>query len=238
VKTGNGAFAADLPAARQLATSLVDVAGEAGLTTRAWITDMNQVLGRTCGNALEVRECVDILTGALGDARLLEATRMLSAELLLIGRLDPTLDAALAHVDAVLRDGRAAEAWARMVHALGGPSDLVERLSIHLPDAPVRRPALASRAGWITRIATRDIGLLVVELGGGRRHVADTIDVRVGLSEVVAIGQRVEVGDTLAIVHAADEAAAAAASERLAGLIEIGDAACSATPVLIERIGG
>jgi len=236
VKTGNGAFAAERPMARALAQSLVQVAEGAGLPTRAWITDMNQVLGRSCGNAVEVHEALAFLQGREREPRLLEVTRMLSAELLLIGGLASQLDEAMQRVDAVLADGRALERFAMMVAALGGPIDFVERADAYLPIAPVRRPVLVTRSGYVCGMATREIGLLVVELGGGRRQASDAVDHRVGLSEVIALGRRIEVGDPLAVVHAADEASAAAACARLAGLIEIGEVAPPAASVLIERM--
>lgn len=236
VKTGNGAFAAELPMAQALAQSLVQVAQGAGLPTRACITDMNQVLGRSAGNALEVHEALVALRGGACEPRLLEVTRVLSAELLLISGLEDELDDALARVDAALASGHALERFARMVAALGGPVDFVERADAYLPVAPVQGQVLAARSGWVTGMATRDIGLLVVELGGGRRQASDVVDHRVGLSEVVAIGQRVEAGDLLAVVHAADAASAAAACARLQGLIDIGDAAPQAAPVLVSRI--
>ena len=236
VKVGNGAFAAHLPMAQTLARSIVNVAEGAGLPTRALITDMNQVLGTSCGNALEVREALAFLRGEAREPRLLEVTRMLSAELLLIGGLADRIDDALAKVDAALADGRALERFARMVAALGGPADFVERADVYLPRAPVQRMLTAARSGWIGGMATREIGLLVVELGGGRRQASDAVDHRVGLSDMTAIGRRVEAGEPLATVHAADAASAAAACEALAALIRIVDAEPAASPVLIDRI--
>ena len=236
VKTGNGAFAADRGAADTLARSLVQVATGAGLPTRAWLTDMNQVLGESCGNALEVHEALAFLQGRQREPRLLDVTRRLSAELLSLGGLAGSVDAALAQVDAVLADGRALERFARMVAALGGPVAFVERADAHLPVAPVRRAVPATRSGWVRSMATREIGLLLVEMGAGRRQARDAVDPRVGLSEVVAIGRRVERGDPLAFVHAADDAAAAAACVRLAQAIEIGEAEPTAPPVLIARV--
>lgn len=236
VKSGNGAFAADLPMARSLARSIVQVAEGAGLPTRAWITDMNQVLGHSCGNALEVREALAFLRGDACDPRLVEVTRTLSAELLLIGGLAEQRDGALRRVDAVLASGAALDRFARMVAALGGPVDFIERADAYLLAAPVQHALRATRAGWIGAIATRAVGLRVVELGGGRRQASDAVDHRVGLSEVVGIGRRVEVGDPLAVVHAADDASANAVCAGLAPLFEIVDAAPPAAPVLIERI--
>ena len=236
VKTGNGAFAAAMPMAQDLARSLVQVANGAGLPTQAWITDMNQVLGHSCGNAVEVHEALEFLQGTRRDARLLDVTRMLSAELLLIGKLADTRDAALARVDAALGSGAALERFARMVAALGGPADFCERASHYLVAAPVLQPVLATRSGWVHTLATRDIGLAVIELGGGRRQARDAVDHRVGFSQVVGIGQRVEHGEPLAMVHAANGDSARAACARLANLIHVGDEQRAATPVLIERI--
>ena len=242
VKVGNGAFANDLAVARSLARSIVNVAEGAGLPTRAWLTDMNEVLGTTCGNALEVHEALAFLRGSVRkdarEPRLLEVTRMLSAELLLIGGLADRTDAALDKVDAVLADGRALECFARMVAALGGPRDFIERADAYLPRAPVQRVLTAARSGWVSAMATREIGLLVVELGGGRRQASDAVDHRVGLSGMVAVGRRVEAGDTLAVVHAADETSAAAACAQLATMIEVAPEAPPRRPVLIERIVG
>ncbi len=236
VKTGDGAFMADRADADALARSLVQVAGAAGLPTRAWITDMDSVLGRSCGNALEVLEALAFLEGRRREPRLLEVTRALSAELLLAGGLAATIPEALARVDAALADGSARERFARMVAALGGPADFCERPLFHLPEAPVQRAVLAPRAGWIVGMATRAIGELVVELGGGRRRAGDAVDPRVGIGDVAPVGQRVAAGDVLAIVHAADADAAAAARHRLVALVEIGDAPPVARPVLIDRI--
>ncbi|MDH5540140.1 MAG: thymidine phosphorylase, partial [Rhizobacter sp.] len=204
----------------------------------AWITDMNQVLGHSAGNALEVQEALAFLDGSAREPRLLEVTRMLSAELLLIGRLALKHEVALQRVDAVLANGRALEHFARMVGVLGGPTDFCERADRHLAMAPVRRDVPAPHSGWVERIDTRGIGLAIIELGGGRRQASDAIDPRVGFSEFIALGRRVERGDALAVVHAASDAAADAACAALKTLIYIGDAAPATTPVLIESITG
>lgn len=236
VKCGNGAFA-DTPAmALELARSIVEVAGGAGLPTRALVTDMNQVLGHAAGNVLEVLEAVAFLRGEHQAPRLLQVTRLLCAEALLLGRLADGEAAALARVDAVLADGAALEHFARMVAALGGPADFCDRTGQYLQSAPVQRAVPAPRAGFVASKATRAIGLAVVELGGGRRKAGDRIDPRVGFSEVVTIGQRVERGDPLARVHAADEAAAAAAAAALQRCIRIGDEPPAPPPLLIARI--
>ena len=236
VKVGNGAFANSPAMATELAQSLVAVANGAGLPTRAWITDMNQVLGHTCGNALEMQEAVDFLKGQHRDARLLEVTRQLSAELLLLGKLaaDPTQ--ALARVDAALASGKALEHFARMVAALGGPADFCERSPRYLPAAPVQLPVCAARGGWVGGMATRDIGLLVVELGGGRHKASDAVDPRVGFTQFAQVGQHVEAGEVLAVVHAADAGSAEQARQALLPLIELVDQPPALRPVLVGQV--
>ena len=235
VKVGNGAFAATPALAHALAQSLVAVANGAGLPTRALITDMNQVLGHSCGNALEVHEALAFLGGQRREPRLLAVTRALAAELLVMGKLSPDHPQALQRIDRSLDDGSALGRFARMITALGGPADFVERAPQYLPVAPVQRAVFASRSGWVRHIATRAIGLLVIELGGGRRQASDTIDPRVGLSEVLARAVRVDVGDRLATVHAADPASADMACSRLARLFEIVDRPPAQGPALVTR---
>ena len=236
VKVGNGAFADSLAMATTLAESLVQVANGASLPTRAWITDMNQVLGSSCGNALEVMEAVDFLTGKWCEPRLLEVTRTLSAELLVMGGLAENDVQALQQVDHALRSGRALAQFARMVTSLGGPADFCERPGHYLPQAPVQLPVLAQRGGFVTRMATREIGLIVLELGGGRRQASDTIDPRVGFSGFVQLGQAVQAGELLAVVHAADRAAAEHASQTLLKSLLIESRAPACAPVLIRRL--
>jgi thymidine phosphorylase len=237
VKTGNGAFAASMTDAQTLAQSLVRVANGAGLPTRAWITDMNQVLGDNCGGALEVLEAVAFLKGERQEPRLLEVTRTLSAELLQLGGLALDMTQGLKMVDVALASGQALDRFARMVQALGGPVDFCERPNTYLANAPVQRSVLAPRAGWVCAMATRDIGLQIIAMGGGRHLASDTVDARVGFSHVVKLGQRVEHGQMLALVHAADESSAQAAQCRLLPLIEIGDMPLKTAPVLmIERL--
>lgn len=236
VKVGNGAFAVDRAAAEALGQALVRVAEDAGLPTRAHLTDMNQVLGDSCGNALEIAEVLAFLQGRRREPRLLEVTRALSADLLQLGGLAGDLDDALAQVDSVLADSRALDHFARMVAALGGPIDFIERSVVHLKEAPVQRAATATHAGWVIGMQTRDIGEVVVELGGGRRSAGDAVDHRVGLSGVGPIGRQVAVGEPLAIVHAADEASAMAACARLTGCFTIGGEAPQPAPVMLAQI--
>jgi len=237
VKVGNGAFADSLDRASTLAESLVSVAGGAGLPTRAWLTDMNQVLGSTAGNALEVLEAVDFLKGINVDARLKQVTLRLSAELLLMGGLAADEAQALQRVELATQSGRALEQFSRMVTALGGPADFVKRSGHYLPPAPVQVTVVAPRSGFVTGMATRDIGLAVVQLGGGRRKASDMVDPRVGFTQFAQLGQQVQAGDTLAVVHAADAACAERARQALLGLVQIGDKAATLAPVMVRQVG-
>jgi len=236
VKVGNGAFADSLTMAEELAQSLVTVANGAGLPTRAWITDMNQVLGDTVGNALEVHEAVAFLQGSRREPRLLDVTRTLSAELLQLGGLAPDMAQALHQVDLALDSGRALEHFGRMVSALGGPTDFCDRPNSYMANAPARCMVKAPTNGWVSFMATRDIGLQIIELGGGRRVASDTVDTRVGFSDFVQMGQSVNAGDTLAIVHAATEASALACASALQSLIQVADRAPTSTPVTLKHI--
>jgi thymidine phosphorylase len=241
VKVGRGAFMATLPEAQALARSLVDVAGQAGLPTVALITDMAEPLGLTAGNTLEVQEAIDFLTGRVQDTRLRTLTLALSAELLLLGRMASSPAQALAAAAHALDSGRAAEHFARLVAAQGGPADVLRAPG--LPQAPVVRHLAAERAGWLARVDTLALGWQVVTLGGGRRRPGEAIDPRVGLSGWPRVGQRLERGDTLVQVHAASEAAAQQALQSLAQAFVLADeppqgSAAAREAIVLERLAG
>lgn len=237
IKCGNGAFASTPEFAKELAESIVAVAGGAGLKTRALITDMNQILGTDVGNSLEVIETVHYLTGKHREPRLHEVTLALCAEMLVLGNLADDTAAARVKLQAALDSGAAAEKFAQMVVALGGPADLLERPSAYLAAAPVVKAVAAPRAGVITTMSTRDLGVAIVELGGGRRQAGDAIDMRVGFSQVRPVGTRVAAGEPLALIHAADEAAADRAIASYLAACTLGDAAVAATPMVMATIG-
>jgi thymidine phosphorylase len=236
VKFGSGAFAAAHDEARALAESIVAVATGAGLPTTALLTDMNQVLGWSAGNALEVRETIDYLTGARREARLHQIVLALGAEMLVLGRLASDAAAAERRLAAALADGSAAERFQRMVRALGGPGDLIEHPDRHLAAAPVVRPAMPERPGHVAAKDVRAIGLVVMALGGGRRQASDRIDHRVGLDAVAGIGDAVGPDRPLAIVHAASATAADEATAALRAAITVTDRTAAAGPLILERV--
>ena len=236
VKTGSGAFMAERDAAGRLARSIVEVAGGAGLACSALVTDMNQVLGRTAGNALEVREAVDFLRGERRERRLLEIVTALSAELLCLGGLAADDAAARAGIAEALASGAAAERFARMVAALGGPGGIVDAPHAHLPAAPMQVAVEPEREGVVREIDVRALGVAVMRLGGGRRRAADTIDPAVGLSDVAAIGEAVGPERPLCRVHARRDEDARVAAATVRAAISVGGAAAAAPPLVYERI--
>jgi thymidine phosphorylase len=238
VKAGSGAFMPALEDARELARAIVEVARGNGLRTTAMITDMNQVLGRTAGNAVEVRESIDLLRGdGVPDPRLLEVTLALSAELLVLGGLHAREAAARAAAERALASGAAAEAFAAMVAALGGPADLLESPDELLPRAPIIRPVEAPQAGTVTLIDVRAVGVAIVALGGGRARESDPVDHAVGLTEVAALGEAVGPGERpLAILHARDETSFARAASAVRAAFTVGDGPPAGGPEVLETI--
>ncbi|NWJ24456.1 thymidine phosphorylase [Rhizobium sp. RM] len=236
VKVGNGAFMQDMEEARSLARSLVDVANGAGLPTAALITDMNQPLGDAAGNAVEILNCLDFLHGRKAGTRLEDVVMCFAAEMLVQSGVVGTLEDGRAKAAEALASGQAVEAFARMVTALGGPVDFVQRPAQYLPAAPVVVPVPAGQSGWLTSCGTRDVGMIVVELGGGRRKPSDTVDPSVGLSGILPLGTRVEKGEPIAFVHAASQDAAARAVDRVLESYTVDTVTADIAPVICERI--
>ena len=238
VKCGSGAFCDTEEMARELAGGLVAVANQAGLPTVALITDMDCVLGRNVGNALEVVETVEYLTGTgARDPRLHEVVLALAGEMVALGGLAPSVAAGRARAEAALNDGRAAAYFERMVAALGGPDDMLKHSGRYLAQAPVIKPCTAERSGHVAGMNARDVGVAVVALGGGRAHADDAIDPSVGLSEVIDVGAEVRAGSLLCVVHAASEADADQAIALLRQAIRIEEEPPAERPVVLERIG-
>lgn len=241
VKTGSGAFASGMAMAEELAGSIVEVAGGAGLPATAVITDMNQVLGTTAGNALEVRESIDLLTGSAGDPRLVEVLTELAIEMGLLGQLatgDNQRAELSRKVGEALSSGAAAEHFGRMVTALGGPADLVEKPEHYLGRAPVRHTVRVPAAGYVASVDTRAIGIAVIELGGGRRRVTDEIDHAVGLDHIRGIGEAVGPDQPLCIIHARDEDSARRAEEVILGAVSVQADRMKPGPAIIKHLRG
>jgi thymidine phosphorylase len=236
VKVGSGAFMPTYEKSVELAQSIVGVGNGADMLTSALLTDMNESLAPFAGNAIEVRGAIDYLTGKSRPARLHEVTLALCAEMLLLGKLSPSEMAARAKLQAALDSGAAAERFARMVGALGGPADLLEHPDTHLAQAPVIAPAPALESGHIAAIDCRAIGLAIVSLGGGRRRPTDAIDFAVGLTDLVVLGARIEAGQPLAFVHARTREAAQQAIAEIQAAYRIGEATPKLNPVVYRTL--
>jgi thymidine phosphorylase len=236
VKTGTGAFMQTLEDSRELAKRLVEVANGAGLPTSALITDMNEPLASAAGNAVEVLNAVEFLTGARIDERLWNVTVSLGGELLALGKLAGSDGEGRQIIEAAFRSGRAAEFFGKMVAALGGPRDFIDLPGKYLTPAPVVRDVFAKESGTVVAIDTRAIGLAVVELGGGRMRPSDTIDHSVGFTKLGGLGASVGRRSPLGLVHAKDDAAAERAAAALRAAYALGEKPPQ-NPCVHERIG-
>jgi thymidine phosphorylase len=236
VKTGNGAFMPSIEDARGLAKSLVEVANGAGVKTSALITDMNEPLASAAGNAVEVMNAVQFLTGKHRDPRPYEVTVALAAELLVTGGLAADVDEGRRKIEVAFASGAAAEKFGRMVAALGGPADFLERPEKYLPAAPVVRPVVAEHAGIVQAIDTRAVGIAVIELGGGRARATDGVDYSVGFTQLAGLAAKVG-GDTpLGFAHARTVADAERAAVSLRAAYRLGGEAMAPRSVIYERI--
>ena len=237
VKAGSGAFMPDRAGSAELARAIVAVARGNDLPCEALLTDMDQVLGRTAGNAVEVREALAALTDpGAAEPRLIEVTLALCATLLRLGGLFADDASARAAAMEALASGAAAERFARMCVALGGPPDLLDHPDRHLPRAPHALEVFPDAAGSVRAIAVREIGVAVLQLGGGRLREDAAIDHSVGLLDVAGLGEEVGQGARpLAVVHARDAATAEQAAQRLRAAFEVGDAP-DGLPPLTEAV--
>jgi len=236
VKVGSGAFMPTYEASEELAKSIVAVANGAGTKTTALLTDMNQVLASSAGNALEVKEAVQFLTGEYQNPRLKEVTMASCAEMLVLGNLAKDTADARAKLQGVLDNGLAAEKFGRMVKGLGGPGDFVENYSNYLDTAEVIKPVYAKESGIVSAMDTREIGMAVVGMGGGRRVATDTIDYAVGFESFIRLGETADSEKPLAVIHARNEAQWQDAADALQKAIKVGSEEYVATPDVYREI--
>jgi thymidine phosphorylase len=236
VKAGNGAFMASVEEARILAQSLVDVANGAGLKTTALITDMNQPLASAAGNGLEVINAIEFLTGASTDARLKQVTLSLAAEMLVSSGLAANVSEGFAKAESALENGSAVEIFGQMVASLGGPKDLISNHRAYIKTAPLVKDVHALQSGFISSCDTRAIGVAVLDLGGGRRKTDDKIDHRVGFDRLLPIGAKVQKGDVIGRVHAADQTSQQQATSSLLNAYTFSDKMPQTKSAIIERL--
>lgn len=223
VKVGSGAFMPTYEASDELARSIVAVANGAGTKTTAILTDMNQVLASSAGNAVEVREAVRFLTGEYRNPRLLEVTMASCKEMLVLGGLADNAEQAEQKLLQVLDNGKAAECFNKMVAGLGGPKDFVENYDNYLPKAEIIKPVFADTTGIITEMDTRAIGMAVVAMGGGRRVATDQIDYAVGFDQFIKLGETVDNNSPIAVIHARNEQQWQEAAVAIKAAVKVGE---------------
>lgn len=222
VKTGCGAFMPTHDQSVVLAESIVSVAKRAGLRTSAIITNMDEPLAPCAGNGVEVREAVRYLIGEQRDQRLDTVVMALCVEMLMLGGVAEEQVVAETMLRDALESGRAAERFGRMIASLGGPNDFVERYDTYLPAASAQVPVFATESGYVTAWDTRKLGLVVVCQGGGRTRPEQAIDHSVGLTEIVRVGQFVEAGEPLAVMHGAIDSTDERIRNMVSGAVTIG----------------
>jgi len=232
VKVGTGAFMSELEKAEELANSIIATAARANLKTHALITDMNECLGLTAGNAVEIAESIEYLKNNQRESRLDDVVMSLCAEMLVTSGLENNRDAARIKVEEAVTTGKAAEVFGQMVRELGGPADIVDNYQKLLPSAPVTHAVHATEPGYVMAVDAFAVGNSIIELGGGRRTMGDELDLSVGLTEVAPIGTYVDGERPLAIIHASSDDTARIAADMIRGACEIGESAPSERPVV------
>jgi thymidine phosphorylase len=237
LKCGNGAFMTSLEEARNLAKSIVRVANLAGTKTTALLTDMNQVLGHNVGNALEMKEAVDFLKNENQDHRLYDITLALCAELLVNTKLARDEIEAKQKLKQCLQSGKALEVFAKMVSSLGGPKDFCEQTEKYLAHTAICRPVYTSQEGYVASMQTRNIGLALIELKGGRTRSDQKLDYATGFSDFCHIGNKVDSQTPLCFIHAQTEEDFKRAEKNILNAVTITEKQPSPTTEIIEKIG-
>ncbi len=236
VKVGSGAFMSSHERAVRLSQSIIATAAKANLRTTVVITDMNEVLGTTAGNAVEIAESVAYLRNDYRDSRLDEVVMQLCAQMLLVTGTEDDIERAIARCEKAITSGQAAERFDEMVAALGGPRGFVTNSSKYLATAPVTRAVHTS--GFLAEVNVRAVGNAIIELGGGRHQVGEKLDLSVGFTDVASIGTLLDNETPLAIIHAASEDTAAEAERLLLGACTVQEEAPETGRVIHEKLSG
>ena len=220
VKVGRGAFMGDIEQARRLASALVRTAGRLGLPATALLTDMASPLGRMVGNALEVRESIEVLKGD-GPFDVRETSLALAGRMILMAGLASGAEEAGTLATGALDDGRALEVFSRFISAQGGDTGVIDDPGA-LPRAAAVAEVTASGEGYVTGVDALTVGLAATGLGAGRRTVDETVDPAVGVEIVAPIGTAVGRGDVVALVHAREKDEAEGALTRVGAAFDYG----------------
>ncbi|WDI30174.1 thymidine phosphorylase [Hyphococcus flavus] len=236
IKTGSGAFMPSLEAANTLAECIVATGNEAKLKTRALVTDMSEPLGKTAGNAVEIDEIVHYLTDKYREERLDTVIKSLCAEMLTSAGVEQNVETALTRIESAITSGRAAEIFAKMVAALGGPADFMEKHETYLPNAKYAAVVMPGKTGFLSEINTRRIGEAIVDLGGGRQRTDDRLDLSVGFTDIAPTGAAVGNERPLAIARAASKDALNKAIAAYSDACVISDTKPEARPLIYNTV--
>ncbi|WP_370678043.1 thymidine phosphorylase [Pleomorphomonas sp. PLEO] len=236
VPFGSGAFMADIGRARELAESLVGVAAGVGIPMVALISDLTVILGSAVGSNPQLREIVAFLTGTAREPRVLETVLALAAETLVMGGLADDIAAGRRLAEARLDDGSAAERFARMIAAFGGPTDFVDHPERYLEDAPVVRPVFADDSGYLSTMDCYAIGMALLRLGSGRTRPEDSIDHAVGLSEMAQRGEAISRDRPICVLHARSDDAWNSAAAAIRAAISLAHDPVGSAPVIVDRL--
>lgn len=234
VKVGSGAFLPDADSARALAETIVKTGEELGVRTVARITDMSTPLGRMIGNAMEIEESIDVLSGG-GPEDVVELVCALGGEMLQLSGIEASADAAMDRIRTSLSDGSAKESFQKAVEKQGGDPGVVDDPA-RLPRAEHVEVVKAPRAGFLTALDARAFGVATGRLGAGREQITDTVDPAVGVRILVRPGEPVAASQPLIEIHYNDRSRLAVARPLLEAACTIGDEPSVAAPLLIERI--
>ena len=223
VKCGNGAFMQDFSEASNLAKSLVAVSNESGCKTTALVTDMNQPLSQSIGNSLEVLAAIEILKGSSKDDRLLEVTNSLGVSILCSSNICKNKKEAQLLISSVLSSGKAAEKFSQMISELGGANDFFEKPKNYLTPSNIQKNICCKKSGYVKKINTKNLGNILILLGGGRQKVEDDIDFSVGMKLLIELDTYVEKNQPICTLYARDEESFNIAEKEIIESFEIGE---------------
>ena len=223
VKCGNGAFMQDFSEASTLAKSLVTVSNKSGCKTTALVTDMNQPLSQSIGNSLEVLAAIDILNGSSKDYRLLEVTNSLGVSILCSSNICKNKKEAQLLISSVLSSGKAAEKFSQMISEIGGANDFFEKPKNYLTPSNIQKNICCKQSGYVKKINTKNLGNILILLGGGRQKVEDDIDFSVGMKLLIELGTYVEKNQPICTLYARDEESFNIAEKEIIESFEIGE---------------
>lgn len=221
IKTGSGAFMETLEKSQDLAKTIVEISKDTNVPTTALITDMNECLSSNIGNSLEIIESIEYLLGTKRDPKLHEIITALAVEMLLISEIASSKEDAYRRVQEVLDNGSAGKVFENMVEALGGPKNILTTYKKVMPKAKFQTPIYLKKSGFITNIDNRELGMILVHLGGGRKTINDELDLSVGLENVLKIGQKVDENTPFAILHYSNKNHLAQVEEILNKILEV-----------------